>query len=140
MKATFSRLAMIAVIATACVQTRAIVLNPTARRAPVCAEAVIIYTAADKVGEAYDEVALLDSRGDNDMTTVDQMYNSMRKKAAQLGATGVILEETKEASTGAEVAQVLLGTAANRKGKATAIYVADDSARVAQACVGKTIR
>lgn len=127
-------------IAVACVQTRATVLNPTAKRAPVCPDAVIIYTSADKVGKQFTEVAILDSRGDNDLTSVDQMHNSMRKKAAELGATGVILGDTKDASTGAQVAQAFLGTSANRKGQATAIYIPEDSARVISACVPRPER
>src|SRR5690348_11936060 len=112
-----NRLLLISVSAVliACVTTRATVLNPTAKRAPVCPDAVIIYTSAQSVGKAYVEVAVLDSRGDNELTTTDQMHNSMRKKAAELGANGVILADTKEASTGAKVAQALFGTSANRK-------------------------
>ena len=62
------------------------------------------------------------------------MINSQRKKAAELGANGVILGQMKDASTSAQVFQALLGTSANRKGGAIAIYIPSDSTRVAEAC------
>jgi uncharacterized protein YpmB len=62
------------------------------------------------------------------------MINSQRKKAAKIGANGLILGDVRDASTGAKVAQALLGTSANRKGKAIAIYIPEDTARVRQAC------
>jgi hypothetical protein len=128
--------ALVALVA--CVTTRATVLNPSAKRSPICPDAVIIYTSVDKVGKQYVEVAMLDSRGDEKMTSVDQMYNSMRKKAAQLGANGVIVAPTQDPTTGAKVARALLGTSANRKGDATAIYVQEDSMRALQVCGVKT--
>jgi hypothetical protein len=66
------------------------------------------------------------------------MINSQRKKAAQLGANGVILGQMKDPSTGARIARTLIGTSANRKGDAIAIYIPSDTARVAAAC--KTAR
>src|SRR2546422_3543089 len=48
--------------------------------------------------------------------------------------SGVILGQMKDASTSAQVFQALLGTSANRKGGAIAIYIPSDSTRVAEAC------
>jgi hypothetical protein len=121
-----------------CVSTKATVLNPGTQLAPLCPEAVQVFTAADKVGKPYTEVALLDSKGDTDWTSESGMVNSQRKKAAAVGANGIILGDVKDASTGAKVAQALLGTSANRKGKAVAIYIPDDSVRVRQACAPRT--
>jgi hypothetical protein len=86
------------------------------------------------VGKPYTEVALLNSAGDNDLTSESGMIRSQQKKAAQLGANGIILGQIKDASTGAQVAQAFLGTSANRKGRAIAIYIPSDTARVAAAC------
>ncbi|MGH7531006.1 MAG: hypothetical protein ACREMN_11540 [Gemmatimonadales bacterium] len=123
-----------AAVAVACVSTKATILDPTVRAQAVCPDAVVVFTSADKVGKPYTEVALLNSSGDTDMTSESGMINSQRKKAASLGANGLILSETRDAGTGAKVAQALLGTSANRKGKAVAIYIPDDTARVRQAC------
>jgi hypothetical protein len=52
------------------------------------------------------------------------MWNSLRKKAGKLGANAIILDAMSEPSAGAKVAAAfLLGTGAERKGKAIAIYV-----------------
>jgi len=52
------------------------------------------------------------------------MWNSMKKKAAKLGANGVILDATSEPKAGTKVlAAALFGMGAERKGKAIAIYV-----------------
>jgi hypothetical protein len=47
----------------------------------------------------------------------------MRKKAAELGANGVLLQQVVEPTKGAKVANAFLGTSANRKGESVAIYV-----------------
>src|SRR5438094_10379447 len=68
------------------------------------------------------------------MTSESGMIKSQRKKAAELGANGVILGSMKDPSTGAKIASSIFGTSANRKGNAIAIYIPGDSARVAAAC------
>ena len=127
-------LGMIVVVGAACVSTKATVLDPTLHAQPVCPDAVLVFTTADKVGRPYTEVALLTSSGDEDLTSESGMINSQRKKAASIGSNGLILGDVRDASTGAKVAQALLGTSANRKGKAIAIYIPEDTARVRQAC------
>lgn len=123
------------VASTACVSTNAAVLNSSLSLTPLaCPEAVQVFTDSSKVGRPYTEVALLNSSGDNDMTSESGMIRSQQKKAAQLGANGIILGQMKDASTGAQVAQAFLGTSANRKGRSVAIYIPSDSARVAAAC------
>jgi hypothetical protein len=44
----------------------------------------------------------------------------------------------KDASTGAKIANAVLGTGANRKGNAIAIYIPSDTNRVAAACKTST--
>jgi len=69
-------------------------------------------------------MALLSSTGDSAFTSEETMWNSMRKKAGKLGANAIILDAMSEPSAGAKVAAAfLLGTGAERKGKAIAIYV-----------------
>jgi hypothetical protein len=121
-------------LTSACVYTGATMLNATATRSAICPEAVQLFTGADKVSGEYEEVAVLTSRGDADLTSEEGMVKSQRKKAAKLGANGIILGDPKDPSTGARVAHALLGTAAARKGKAVAIYIPGDSTRVRDAC------
>jgi len=115
------------VVTAACVTTNAAVMNKQLLRPAISPDSVILYRTPAEVKRPYDEIAILNSKGDADLTDESTMYNSMRKKAAQLGANGVILENTKDPGTGAKVAKALLGTSANRKGEAIAIYVHPDS-------------
>jgi hypothetical protein len=121
-------------LTSACVYTGATMLNTTGTHPAICPEAVQLFTGPDKVPGEYEEVAVLTSRGDADLTSEEGMVKSQRKKAAKLGANGIILGEQREPSTGAKIAKAFLGTSANRKGKATAIYIPGDSARVRDAC------
>ena len=126
---------LLVVAIAACVSTNAALLDSSLRLTPLlCPEAVQVFTDSSKVGKPYTEVALLNSRGDNNMTSESGMIRSQQKKAAQFGANGIILGQMKDASTGAQVAQAFLGTSANRKGRAIAIYIPSDSARTAAAC------
>ena len=99
-----------------------------------------MFTGAEKVGQQYHEIAVLTSNGDADLTSAEGMANSQRKKAAKLGANGVILGEQKDPSTGARIADAFLGTGAVRKGKSIAIYIPADSSRVQEACGAKVAR
>jgi len=124
----------VVLLAAACVSTNAALLNPSLKLQPVCPDGVQVFTDSSRVGKPYTEVAVLNSKGGSDVTTEGGMINSQRKKAAELGANGVILGSMKDPSTGAKIASTLFGTSANRKGNAVAIYIPGDSTRVAQAC------
>src|SRR5829696_1886740 len=82
----------------ACVSTGATVLNPSAQHGPICPEGVQLFTSTDKVGKEFHEVAVLTSKGDSDWTSEHGMANSQRKKAAELGANGIILGDQKDPS------------------------------------------
>ena len=125
------------VAAAACVATHITRLHPEVSYPKICPEGVAIFTSAEKADTPYVEVAVLSSTGSESYTSQAQMYESQRKKAAEAGANGLILGQTHEASTGAVVANALLGTPANRRGQAVAIYIERDSARVRQACAGR---
>jgi len=98
------------------------------------ADGVVVFTDTSKVGRPYTEVAVLNSKGGSDVTSESGMINSQRKKAAELGANGLILGTMKDPSTGAKIASSIFGTSANRKGNPVAIYIPSDSSRVAAAC------
>ena len=119
-----------------CVQTNAALMDVTARRPPICPDGVKIFTDTVGIGGRYVEVALLNSTGESNWTNETQMLSSQRKKAAELGANGILFTGIQEASAGAKVAGAFLGTGSQRKGHATAIEVPGDSVRVAQACDG----
>jgi hypothetical protein len=131
------RLAMFAFVVIACTRTNAALLDPSVHLAKTCADGIELYTSPAKAPAGYQEVALLNSTGSTSFTSEAGMMKSMRKKAAEMGATGVILGGIDEPGAGAKVAGALLGTGTERKGKAVAIYSADDTAKVNRVCAQK---
>lgn len=117
------------VFLAACVSTQAARLGPVVDRPAVSPDSVAIYLTADKVPGKYEEVALLSSTGDYGTTSEEKMYRSMREKAGEMGANAIILQGVQEPGTGARVAHALLGTGANREGKALAIFVLRDTTK-----------
>jgi len=93
------------------------------QRAIVLPENVALYRNADQVPRRYEEVALLNSEGDSNFTNEAKMFESMKKKAGEVGANAIILDALSEPSGGAKVAAAIFGVSAERKGKALAIYV-----------------
>ena len=127
---------LILLLGTACVHTNAAVLDVTQKFAPLCPDGVKVFSDTSKVGKAYQEVALLNSKGESGSTSEQGMINSQRKKAAELGANGIVLGGFQEPKAGTKIVGALLGTGAERKGSALAIYIPADSARVKTACNG----
>jgi hypothetical protein len=122
----FCRITVLGIVActlAACVSTTATRLGQGQIRPAISPDSVVIYLKAEDVPGRYEQVALLNSSGNVEYTNEQQMYNSMRKKAAELGANGVILDATSEPGAGAKVAQALFGVSADRKGKAVAIFI-----------------
>ena len=62
------------------------------------------------------------------------MMKSMRKKAAEVGATGIIMGNIDEPGAGAKVVGAIFGTGTERKGKSVAIFVPADTVRVQKVC------
>jgi hypothetical protein len=108
---------------SACVSTNAVRLGTTPQRPSIPADQVAVYRTAEQVPGKYEEIALLNSAGSSGWTTEAGMFNSMKKKAGSLGANAIILDAVSEPSAGAKIAAAFLGTSAERKGKAIAIFI-----------------
>ena len=126
----------IAVAASACahVMTNVTTLDPSIRLARTCPVGVKIYAAQDRVQQPYREVALLNSTGEVNYSDEGEMYGSMREMAAAVGANGIVLGGIDEPNAITKVAAGVAKTETMRKGRATAIYVAADSATSVAAC------
>ena len=124
-------------LATACVSTNAAVLDNSIRLVRTCPEGVQVFTAPDKVGKPYQEIALLNSKGETGWTSEGGMIKSQRQKAAQLGANAIIIGGMNEPNPGTKIIGALLGTGSERKGKAVAIWVPDDSLKSRALCSRK---
>lgn len=130
--------ALLLAVLVACVHTNAAVLDPSVKYQRICPAAVIIYTSPDRVGKPYREVALLNSKGESGWTSESGMLNSQRKKAAEVGANGLILSGIDEPKAGTKIIGAMLGTGSERKGKALAIFVPEDSIRTVATCEAKS--
>ena len=125
---------LVVVLIVACTRTNAALMDTTVHLARTCPDAVKIYSSPANVGAQYQEVALLNSAGSTSFTTESGMMTSMRKKAAEVGATGIIMGNIDEPGAGAKVMGAVFGTGTERKGKSVAIYVPTDSTRVQSVC------
>lgn len=113
-----------AALLSGCVTTNAAVLGTQSEKRPALLPAdVALYRFASQVPGRYEEIALLNSAGDSSFTDEAKMFMSMKKKAGELGANGVILDALSEPGAGAKVAAAIFGVSAQRKGKAIAIYM-----------------
>jgi len=111
-----------------CVTVQTARLGTGVIRPAVTQDKVAIYRTAEQVPDQYEEVALMSAAGDYNYTSEEQMFRKLREEAAKLGANGVILNSITEPTTGAKVANWLIGVPADRQGKAIAIFVRDQSA------------
>ena len=110
------RVAVLVSLLAACVSTQATHLaGYDPKRPPSCPDSVRVYASASGIGAEYIELALLHASG-AEFATQDQMVQSLRKKAAEVGATGLILKGFTEA-----------GYRQFQGAEATAIWLARDS-------------
>jgi len=107
----------------ACMSTKAVRLGDAIAGPILPWQQVKVYRTADQVPGRYDEVGLLMTTASTIWTSEKGMWNSMKKKAAKLGANAIILDAVSEPSAGAKVAGAIFGVGVNRKGKAVAIFV-----------------
>lgn len=129
--------AILSAAGVACTRTNAALMDNSLHLARTCPEGVRLYSSPAKVGSDYQEIALLNSSGSTGFTSEAGMMKSMRRKAADVGANGIIMGNIDEPSAGAKVAAAIFGGVTERKGKSVAIFVAADSARIAGVCAGK---
>lgn len=106
----------------ACVTVNKSILDRSRMAAPVPRDDVHVYLPGDSVPE-HERIALLSAKGDADTTDEGQMVDKLREEAGKLGANAIILGDIEEPGTGAKVAQAFLGTSADRRTRATAIFV-----------------
>ncbi len=127
-------LSAVAVLLCACVSTNASLIDPSVHLAQTCPGAIKLYTTPDRVGKPYREVAVLNAKGESNWSDEEDMIESMRDKASDVGANGIILSGIDEPSALTKVIGQVAKTGSQRKGKALAIYVPSDSVNTATLC------
>lgn len=115
-------LAFLMVSLCGCISTSVVPLN-NKKYAPVHPDEVTVYLEEADIPGEFDKVAVLHSRGDYAWTDEARLFKNARKKAAKIGANGLLVRKLKEPNTGDKVAQVLVGTEAKRRSEMIAIYV-----------------
>jgi hypothetical protein len=123
-----------AALLSACVSTNAALIDPSVQLARTCPTAIKLYTTPDRVGKPYREVAVLNAKGESGWSDEGDMINSMRDKAAEVGANGIILNKIDEPSALTKVIGAVAKTGTQRKGAALAIYVPSDSVSNVTVC------
>jgi hypothetical protein len=126
-----------ALLLCACVSTNASLIDPSVHLARTCPAGIKLYTTPERVGQPYREVAILNAKGESNWSDEEDMIESMRDKAAELGANGIILSGIDEPSALTKVIGQVAKTGSQRKGKALAIYVPSDSTKTATACANE---
>lgn len=120
------------ILLAACVSTQ---VTPLAgldpKRAPTCTQAVKVFASLQGVDTPYVELAYLHSSA-TDPVADEKLIESMKEKAAELGANGILFRGITEAAGGVG----LVSGAFEKKpsGEATAIWMPKDSAATMKMC------
>ena len=121
---------------TACgARARVVATNPGLSLAPTCADAVRVFANSEHVPYDYYEVALITAEGNSVYTGAGDLLKSIRKRAAAVGANGIVIDALGATHATVKVVGAALGgNDADRKGRAIAIWMPSDTARVREAC------
>ncbi len=111
------------IVLASCVSVNSTRLGTSSYRDPVPADRVVVYRTADQVPGKYEEIALLNAKGDSTWSSESGMFKRMKQKAGKMGANAIILDAISEPSAVAKVAGAVFGVGVERKGKAIAIFV-----------------
>jgi hypothetical protein len=120
-------------------RARVVAMNPALALAPTCSNAVPVFADSQHVPYDYYEVALITAEGNSVYNGNGDLLKSIRSQAARLGANGVVIDALGATHATVKVVGAALGTNdAERKGRAIAIWMPSDTARVREACGGRS--
>jgi hypothetical protein len=122
MKTKILPLALLFLLLTGCVHTTATMLS-SKKYPPLTPEEVVIYLDERDIPGEFERVAILNATGNTGSTSESQMYEALRKRAAAIGANGILFTRVEEPSTGAKIAGAVFGVGTNRRAEMVAIYV-----------------
>jgi hypothetical protein len=105
-----------------CVQTQATMLADF-DLPPVHPDDVVIYLSESDIVGDWEKIAIIHAQGDSQLTRESNMLRKARERAGEIGANGILIEDIKEPSVGAQIAGEVLGTGSTRRGRMIAIYV-----------------
>lgn len=127
--------ALLAALAACGARSSIVATNPILALPPTCADAVPVYPDRKHVPYDYYEVALIDAKGNSVYVGNGDLLKEIRNKAAAVGANGVVVDALGATHATVKVIGAALGSNdAERKGRAIAIWMPSDTARVREAC------
>jgi hypothetical protein len=104
-------------------------------RSPTCDEAVDVYTSRAAVPHDYYELAWISAEGNSVYTSDGKITDQIKKKAAQVGANAIIVNDFQESNATAKVIGAAVGAnSADAKVSALAVYMPAESDRVRLKC------
>ena len=117
---------LLCMITAGCVYSHSTLLDPGRVYPPIQPHLVrIILDPAELDGLEYDRIAIINSTGDSWWSNENQLYESIRKEAAKIGANAVFLPTIDQPSATAEVFAVAVGhlLGPSRRGEAIALRI-----------------
>ncbi len=110
-------------------------ISPSISRNPTCENAVEVYNSRADVPSSYYELAWVTAEGNSVWTTDAQLRSVMRKRAAEQGANGIIVNAVSQNKTGVNVMGEAVGAnTATQRASGLAIWIPGASDRTRQAC------
>lgn len=115
-------LTVLACLFVGCVSVNKSILVPSPTGRTFALAEVAVFFQSDSIPENT-RVAILNAKGDADMTGEGKMIDKLREEAGKLGANAIILGDLEEPGTGQRLVSAVFGTSKNRESQAIAIYV-----------------
>ena len=117
------------------VKTKTTDISPSINRNPTCENGVEVYSSRADVPNSYYELAWIQAEGNSVWTTDAQMRSEMRKRAAQVGANGIIVNDVSQNKTGVNVLGEAVGAkTATARASGLAIWMPAGADRTRLAC------
>jgi len=117
------------------VKTQSTDISPNISRNPTCENAVEVYNSRADVPSSYYELAWITAEGNSVWTTDAQLRSEMRKRAAQSGANGIIVNDVSQNKTGVNVLGEAIGAkTATARASGLAIWMPAGADRTRLAC------
>jgi hypothetical protein len=128
--------AMLLIAVGACsVKSSSTDISPSINRNPTCENAVAVYNSRAEVPNSYYELAWVTAEGNSVWTTDAQLRSEMRKRAAQSGANGIIVNAVSQNKTGVNVLGEAVGAnTATQRASGLAIWIPAGADRTRQTC------
>ena len=122
--------------ASACgVRTHTTDVSANMSRSSTCDEAVDLYTSRAAVPHDYYELAWISAEGNSVYTSDGKITDQIKKKAAQVGANAIIVNDFEETGATAKVIGAAVGAnSADTKVSALAVYMPAERDRVMLKC------